>query len=40
LDLTPFSERVVNHALEVKKRRNYHSILLSSQDDQTGSAVV
>ena len=37
LDLVPFSEIVVNHCCRSKNKRNYRSILLSSQNDQTGS---
>jgi len=37
LDLGPFSEMVVNHCCRSKKRCNYQSILLFSQNDQTGS---
>ena len=36
LDLVPFSEMVVNHCCRSKRRRDYHSILLSSQNDQAG----
>ena len=39
LDLTPFSEMVENHCWS-KKNVNYHNVLLSSQNDQTGYAVV
>jgi len=40
LDLVPFSEMVENHGCKSKKNVNYHNILLSSQNDQTGSVVV
>ena len=40
LDLAPFSGMVVNHCCRSKNRRNYHNILLSSQNDQAGSVVV
>jgi len=40
LDLAPFSEMVVNHCCRSKKRRNYHNILLSSQNYQGGSVAV
>jgi len=40
LDLALFSEMVVNHCCRSKKRRNYHSILLSCQNDKAGSVVV
>ena len=39
LDLTPFSEMVENHCCRDNKNVNYHSGLLSSQNDQTGSVV-
>jgi len=38
LDLAPFSEMVDNHCC--RSQENYHSILVSSQNDQTGSVVV
>jgi len=38
--LAPFSEMVVNHCCRTKNKRNYHNILLSGQNDQTGSVVV
>jgi len=37
LGLAPFSEMVVNDCCRSKKKHNYHNILLSSQNDQTGS---
>ena len=40
LDLAPFSEMVDNHCCRNKKNVNYHNILLSSQNDQTGSVLV
>ena len=40
LDLSPFSEMVENHCWRSKKNANYHNILLSSRNDQTGFVVV
>jgi len=40
LDLAPFSEMVENHCCRSKKKVDYHNILLSSQNNQTGSIVV
>jgi len=40
LDLAPFSEMVENHCCRSKKNVNYRNIILSSQNDQTGSVVV
>jgi len=40
LDLAPFSEMVENHCWRNKKNVTYHNILLSSQNNQTGSVVV
>jgi len=40
LDLASFSEMIENHSCRSKKNVNYHNILLSSQNDQTGSVVV
>ena len=37
LDLAPLSEMVATHRCRSKKNVNYHNILLSSQNDQTGS---
>ena len=40
LDLAPFNEMVENHYCRSKKNVNCHNILLSSQNDQTGSVVM
>jgi len=40
LELAPFSEMVENRCCKSEKNVNYHSILVSSQNDQTGSVVV
>jgi len=40
LDLAHFSEMLENHCCRSKKNLNYYKILLSSQNDQTGSVVV
>jgi len=40
LDLTPFSEMVENHCCRSNKNVNNHNILLSNQNDQTGSVGV
>jgi len=40
LDLAPFIEMIENRCCRSKKNINYHNILLSSQNDQTGSVVV
>jgi len=40
LNVAAFSEMVENHYCKSKKSVNYHNILLSGQNDQTGSVVV
>jgi len=40
LDLAPFGDMVESHCCRSKKNVNYHSILLSSQNDQTMFVVV
>jgi len=40
LDLVPFSEMVKTHCCRSRKNVNYHNILLSSENDQTGSVVI
>jgi len=40
LDLAPFSEMAEKHCCRSKKNLNYQNILLSSQNDQTGSVAV
>jgi len=40
LDLAHFSEMVENHYSQSKKNVIHHIILLSSQNDQTGSVIV
>jgi len=40
LDLALLCKMLENHCCRSKKNVNYHKILLSNQNDQTGSAVV
>jgi len=40
LDYTPFSKMFENNCCRSKKNFYYHNILLSSQNDKTGSTVV